>query len=71
MTVFLKNVETGNVFEMDGENDSALINKKLLEGKYELINKGKIDKQELEKLEIPEIPTTQPMKNRLLGNKKC
>ena len=70
MTVFLKNVETGNVFEMDGENDSALINKKLLEGKYELINKGKIDKQELEKLEIPEIPTTQPMKNRLLNKKR-
>ena len=70
MTVFLKNVETGYIFEMDGENDSALINKKLLEGKYELINKGKLDKQELEKLEIPEIPTTQPTKSRLLSKKR-
>lgn len=70
MTVFLKNVETGYIFEIDGENDAIAINRKLLEGKYELVNKGKIDKEELEKLEIPEIPTTQPTKNRLLNKKR-
>lgn len=70
MTVFLKNVETGFVFEVDAEQDAKMINRKLLEGKYELVDNDKTDKKELEKLEIPEIPTTQPTKNRLLNKKR-
>jgi len=70
MTVFLKNVETGNVFEMDAEQDAIIINRKLLDGKYELVNNDKTDKKELEKLDIPEISTVLPTKNRLLSKLK-
>jgi len=70
MTVYLKNVETGHIFEFDGEKEAQSVNKKLLQGKYELLNKEKIDKTELEKLEIPEVSTVLPMKKRLLTRKK-
>ena len=70
MTVYLKNVETGNVFEMDGENDAKLISAKLLEGKYELVNQDKMTKKELDKVDIPEISTVLPTKNRLLNKLK-
>jgi hypothetical protein len=67
MTVYLKNVETGHVFNFDGVADADLINKRLLAGKYELVNNDKISKAEEKVLEIPEVPTTQPIKNRLLN----
>ena len=70
MTVFLKNVETGNVFEMDGENDAKLISAKLLLGKYELVNQDKMTEKELDKVDIPEISTVLPTKNRLLSKAK-
>ena len=70
MTVYLKNVETGHTFEFDGEKEASIVNKKLLQGKYELLNKEKIEKQELEKLEIPEVSTVLPMKKRLLTKKR-
>lgn len=67
MTVFLKNINTGLTWEYDGETDFEAVNERLKSGNFELLDKDKIGEKELEKLTIPEIPTTLPTKERLIS----
>jgi len=67
MTVYLKNINTGLIWDYDGIEESEHINKHLQGKDFELIDQDKMTKEEKKLLKIPKTPKTITLKNQLIA----